>query len=109
MDLSHCKSRYIKDNLLCLPLLSYIIFSLAVYLTSYSLLQDVVTDGNEDLTLGEVNLSSSYTQKNNQCSVCHKQFPYPSLLITHMRVHNGEKPFACSHCGKKFAVKGNMN
>ena len=36
------------------------------------------------------------------CSVCLKNFPYPSHLQLHMRTHTHEKPFDCDVCQKKF-------
>ena len=63
----------------------------------------------EDEPFKVVNIPTSSTQqKKHQCDVCDKHFSYPSDLITHMRVHSGEKPYTCSQCGKEFALKGNM-
>ncbi|GFN76931.1 Zinc finger protein 208 [Plakobranchus ocellatus] len=37
------------------------------------------------------------------CEKCGMSFPKESDLKAHMVVHNGERPFSCSFCDKKFA------
>ena len=38
---------------------------------------------------------------------CGKAFNRSSTLNTHMRIHNGYKPWVCEYCGKGFHQKGN--
>jgi uncharacterized Zn-finger protein len=42
------------------------------------------------------------------CNVCGKEFSFPSELVRHMRLHSGEKPFACAECNKSFRRKGHL-
>ncbi|KAF8496955.1 hypothetical protein JB92DRAFT_2746159, partial [Gautieria morchelliformis] len=43
------------------------------------------------------------------CWICHKEFPRPSGLATHMNTHSGAKPYRCPvpACSKTFAVRSN--
>lgn len=48
-------------------------------------------------------------KKAHQCEQCKKCYYSRWDLEVHSRVHNGERPFACKVCNKKFYVKSNKN
>jgi DNA-directed RNA polymerase subunit RPC12/RpoP len=41
------------------------------------------------------------------CSICGHEFP-ASHMAFHMKVHEGQKPYSCPICGKRFGYKNNM-
>ncbi|XP_055993722.1 zinc finger protein 688-like isoform X1 [Sorex fumeus] len=44
-------------------------------------------------------------QRRHVCADCGRRFTYPSLLVSHRRMHSGERPFPCPECGMRFKRK----
>lgn len=44
-----------------------------------------------------------------RCTDCGKNFAYLVYLVTHRRMHLGERPFQCGECGKGFMYKRALN
>ncbi|EPQ52201.1 hypothetical protein GLOTRDRAFT_132317 [Gloeophyllum trabeum ATCC 11539] len=57
----------------------------------------------------EVSSPGKKKPKTHECAICHKVFPRPSGLSTHMNSHSGDKPFKCPipTCDKYFTVRSN--
>ena len=52
-----------------------------------------------------VTKTSSDTRRKFGCNECGKMFTEYRLLVLHMRIYSGEKPFKCDTCEKRFTQK----
>ncbi|XP_075713546.1 uncharacterized protein LOC142749423 isoform X2 [Rhinoderma darwinii] len=64
---------------------------------------------SEDSEIGQSEFCINSSQiKPYVCVLCSKNFTKKSHLVTHRRVHTGEKPYACDDCGKRFTSNSTL-
>ena len=60
--------------------------------------------GNKNYSSGAP-LSQQQQKDQNQCYICGHKFLWRWLLVRHMMIHTGEKPYSCNFCDYKAARK----
>ncbi|XP_053411140.1 zinc finger protein 688 isoform X3 [Nycticebus coucang] len=64
---------------------------------------DQITGAETTVPVPTVEAQAS--QRRHVCADCGRRFTYPSLLVSHRRMHSGERPFPCPECGMRFKRK----
>ncbi|XP_012619676.1 zinc finger protein 688 isoform X2 [Microcebus murinus] len=61
--------------------------------------------GGAQPTVSMPSMDTQASQRRHVCADCGRRFTYPSLLVSHRRMHSGERPFPCPECGMRFKRK----
>ncbi|XP_038052588.1 zinc finger protein 239-like [Patiria miniata] len=73
--------------------------------TGYSSTETTSVSGGKS-SPSKVDKPSQY--KKYICDICGKGFSRSNTLVTHKRIHTGDKPFTCELCGRAFRQPGNL-
>ena len=81
---------------------------LTLHMTSHNKLPKFTCEicGKQCTTRGHLNchmIMHDPSRRNRyKCELCGKGFPLRSKYAMHIQIHNGDKPYACTYCEKRF-------
>ena len=73
-----------------------------------TVMENIVTDRNGNLTANTKPNSHSKVKKNVLCPVCGKAFRHEADLRDHFVNHTGEKPYQCDICHISFGFRSTL-
>ena len=44
-----------------------------------------------------------------ECDICKMKFSQKESLVSHFKIHLGEKRYGCAECGKQYTASSNRN
>lgn len=77
---------------------------------SFDFNQDPTSSTNFPSSGQDSSVEREQQQKSKHiCDECGRSFTRSSTLVTHKRIHSGDKPFSCEVCGRAFRQPGNLS